>query len=111
VMIYPPSAETVRAAAQAVASGELPGAMAGLVGDYVERRSTAKQELEGTLYLNASCPLIRRLVEKPPSQEQRDALLPVLHQIARLSCGRLLSAADARQGYGSLTRALDAMIK
>ena len=36
--------------------------LAGLVGDYVARKS-ATEDFHGVLYLNASCPLVRRLAE------------------------------------------------
>ena len=55
-----------REAEASLEAGDLPGPLAGLVQDYVERKFADNDELRGTLYLNAACPLIRRLAERPP---------------------------------------------
>ena len=69
------------------------------------------EELKGTLYLNASCPLVRRLAESPPPEPSRDAVLDLLHQTARLFAGRMLSPADAVQAFRETTRAIEGLLK
>ena len=68
-------------------------------------------ELAGTLYLNTTSPLIRKLAEKPPRAELRDALLTLLYQMARLFAGRMLSAADAVAAFREVTRSLEGLVQ
>lgn len=109
LMVYPDGAETVREASQALEAGDLPEGLAGLVDEYVQTRFASGQDLQGKLILNASSPLLRRLAEHPPEQDRLAALLTILHQMARLFCGRMLSAADAAQAYAKLTTGLETL--
>ncbi len=80
LMLYPQGAELAREAEASLEAGDLPGPLAGLVQDYVQRKFADNDELRGTLYLNAACPLIRRLAERPPVPTVRtrhaDAAVP-----------------------------------
>jgi len=105
LMIYPQGAEIAREAEQALEGGELPGPLAGLVSDYVEQRF-GDTDLRGVLYLNASCPLVRRLAEKGDAAANRAAVLTILYQLARLFCGRLLNAADAAEAFDATIQSL-----
>ncbi len=67
--------------------------------------------MKGTLYLNASCPLVRRLAESPPPEAARAAALTLLHQVARLFAGRMLSATDAVAAFRETTRSLEELLK
>src|SRR4029077_20454985 len=58
LVIYPKDAEFIIETRNALDAGELPGPLAGLIGDYVNRMSGTEDDLSGTLYINASCPLI-----------------------------------------------------
>jgi molecular chaperone HtpG len=110
LMVYPEGAEIGREAREAMEKDELPGPIAGLVGEYVERRFQP-DDLQGTLILNASCPLVRRLAEASCPPAIRAALLTVMHQMARLFCGRMLSAAEAAQAFGDMTKAMGKLVK
>ena len=85
IVLYPQGAELAREAEASLQAGDLPGPLAGLVSEYIESRFSDRDELTGTLYLNASNPLIRRLAERPPEPAVRAAMLTLVHQLARLS--------------------------
>jgi molecular chaperone HtpG len=110
LMLYPQGAELAREAEASLQAGDLPGPLAGLVHQYVEGKFDS-DELRGTLYLNASCPLVRRLAERPPAPEARAAVLTLIHQVARLFAGRMLSAADAVGAFAEVTRALEGLMR
>jgi molecular chaperone HtpG len=110
LMLYPQGAELAREAQASIQAGDLPGPLAGLVHQYVEGKFDP-EELRGTLYLNASCPLVRRLAERPPAAEARAAVLTLIHQVARLFAGRMLSAADAVAAFAQMTRSLEGLLR
>jgi molecular chaperone HtpG len=111
LMLYPQGAELAREAEASFQAGDLPGPLAGLVQDFVETRFGDRDALAGTLYLNASNPLVRQLAERPPPAEVQACVLAVLYQFARLFAGRMLSAADAVQAFGEVTRSLEGLVK
>jgi molecular chaperone HtpG len=111
VIMYPHGAEIVREANSALEAGELPSGLEGLVGEYVESRTSSGEDMHGTLYVNASCPLIRRLAEQSGNADSRDAALSLLYQVARLFCGRLLNAADVTGAFRDLTRSVEGLLK
>src|SRR5262249_18445080 len=108
LMLYPQGAELAREAEASLQSGDLPGPLAGLVSKYVEQKFSDPDELRGTLYLNASCPLVRRLADGAVEPAARAAALTLIHQVARLFAGRMLSAADAGEAFGQMAVALEA---
>src|SRR5262249_5671088 len=108
LMLYPQGAELAHEAESSLQAGDIPGPLAGLVYDYIERRFQDRSELRGTLYLNASNPLIRRLAEQPPG-EMTGCILTLIHQLARLFAGRMLSARDAVEAFGAVTRSLEGL--
>jgi molecular chaperone HtpG len=111
IVLYPQGAELAREAEASLQAGDLPGPLAGLVHEYIENRFADRDELAGTLYLNAGNPLVRRLAEQPPATEVRDAALTLIHQVARLFAGRMLSAADAVSAFDGVTRSLQGLVK
>jgi hypothetical protein len=111
LMLYPQGAELAREAEASMQAGDLPGPLAGLVNEYVEQKFGDGDELRGTLYLNASSPLIRRLAERPPAAETRAAVLTLLLQTARLFAGRMLSAADAVGAFRELTQSVEGLLR
>lgn len=111
LMLYPQGAELAREAEASLQAGDLPGPLAGLVNDYIESRFGDREELTGTLYLNAANPFIRRLAEHPPASEILVCALGLIHQVARLFAGRMLSAADAVTCFADLSRSLEGMVK
>jgi len=111
LMVYPHGAETAREASQALEAGDLPPGVAGLVGQFIDERFGGGDDLKGTLYLNAACPLVLKLAEPPVSEAQRMAALTVIHQTARLFCGRMLGPDDAVRAFKILTGALGGLVK
>ena len=111
IVLYPQGAELAQEASASAEAGDLPPPLAGLVNEYIDQKFGSGEELKGTLYLNASCPLVRRLAENPPAVATRDAVLTLLHQIARLFAGRMLSAADAVVAFRETTRSLGELLK
>jgi molecular chaperone HtpG len=109
LMLYPQGAELAREAEASLQAGDLPGPLAGLVSQFVEQKYR-EADLRGTLYLNAACPLIRRLAEQPPPEAQRVAVLTLIHQMARLFAGRMLSAADVVGAFAQVTRSLERLL-
>jgi molecular chaperone HtpG len=83
IVLYPVGSETVREAREALQDGELPRGLAGLVGDYVARESET-EDSRGTLYLNATCPLVRRLAEDAGLADRRWVVLTVVPSLAEL---------------------------
>jgi molecular chaperone HtpG len=110
LVLYPQGAELAREAEQSRQAGDLPDPLAGLVQEYIDQKFSGGTDLRGTLYLNASCPLVRQLAEKPPAAETLAAVLTLLHQVARLFAGRMLSAADAAEAFGETTRAIQGLL-
>jgi molecular chaperone HtpG len=110
VMLYPHGAETVREAGSALQAGEVAPGLAGLVSAYVEGRSAGAGDCGGTFYLNASCPLVRRLAQRPPGGDRLAAALDVLLQNARLFSGRTLTAADGVQAFREFTRGVERLL-
>jgi molecular chaperone HtpG len=105
LLIYPQGAELAREAEASMQAGDLPGPLAGLVREFVEQKFQGADDLHGTLYLNASCPLVRQLAAGEAG-ERRDAMLTLLYQVARLFAGRMLSATDAAGAFRELTHSL-----
>ena len=110
LMIYPQGAETVREARQALEEGDSLGGLTGLVQDYLERKSGSDDDFAGTLYLNASCPLVRRLAEDKTLAERQPTVLALLHQTARLFAGRMISPLEAVQAFREFNRAIESML-
>jgi molecular chaperone HtpG len=109
LMLYPQGAELARQAEQSLEAGDLPGPLAGLIQQYVDARTSAGEELNGTLYLNAACPLIRRLAEVEPGKLV--PALTVLQQVARLFAGRMMSTLDAVEAFGGLIQAVERLVE
>jgi molecular chaperone HtpG len=111
ILLYPQGAELAREADASRQAGDIPPPLAGLIGEFIDERFSKRDELRGTLFLNASNPLMRSLVEAPPPEPALRAVLEVVHQLARLFAGRMLSAADAVSAFGSITTALHGLAR
>ena len=110
IVLYPQGAELAREAESSLQAGDLPGPLAGLVHEYIESRFGDREELSGMLHLNASNPLIRRLAEPSVSPATRAASLTLIHQLARLFAGRMLSAQDAVSAFAGVTKAMQGLV-
>lgn len=111
ILLYPQGAELAREAEASLEAGDLPGPLAGLVHQYVEQKFRDTDDLRGTLYLNSSCPLVRRLAERTPAPQTLAATLSVLYQVARLFAGRMLSAAEAIDAFREFTGSLENLLE
>lgn len=108
LMIYPKDAEFISETRQALDRGELPGPLAGLVSDYMTKKvSTSDDDLKGTLYLNASNPLVVKLAALPANTPSLSPALGLIYQVARLFAGRLLSPQDVAKAFREATKAID----
>lgn len=72
---------------------------------------TAAADFRGSLYLNASCPLVRRLAEDAGLASCRGMVLMILYQIARLFAGRMLSPDDAVNAFREINSAIEEMLR
>src|SRR5262249_39732340 len=96
-------AELAREAGAGLESGDLPAPLAGLIHSYVEHRFSDADELRGTLYLNAACPLVRRPAERPPPPAA-----PAAGLAGRVQTGRRFGRAPAvGRGRGRRVRGAD----
>jgi hypothetical protein len=109
LMLYPKEAEFRRDSRQALERGELPGPFAGLVSQYLDQTSSADEDRNGTLYLNAACPLIQRLAEQPLAPAEQQAVLTLLYQIARLFAGRMLTPGDVTLAFKDILQAIQGL--
>lgn len=110
LMLYPEDADFVLETRDALTSGDLPDAMAGLVNAYLGDITAKSDDLKGVLYLNAACPLVQRLAADPPASVERGAVLTLLYQIARLFSGRTLTAADASAAFRDVVGAIEDLL-
>jgi molecular chaperone HtpG len=111
LIYYPQDAEFIIETRNALDSGEISGPMAGLIGDYIGKINPDEAELKGTLYLNASCGVVRQLADEPINEKARTAALTMVYQVARLFSGRTLTAADAKGAFQEMTQSIQKLIK
>lgn len=110
ILLYPQGAEIVQDARAALEEGELPEGLGGLVEDYVDRK-IGTADFNGSFYLNASCPLVRRLAEDETLAPFRPAVLTMLYQMARLFAGRMLSPTEAVAAFRDINKAIEGMLR
>lgn len=109
VILYPKDAEFIVSARQSLDGGDVPNALTGLVKDYVNRLSEQTVELDGTLYLNVSSPLILALNDAQDATLQ-DAALKMIYQVARLFSGRMLNTQQIIASFQMLTSSITTML-
>ena len=109
VMTYPANAETIRDASTAIDEGLLPDGFSGLAQGYVAQQRAVSNDV-GTLHLNATCPLIRRLAAPDLSPARRQAAIAVVVYFARLFCGRMLDARQASADIRAWQRSLEGLL-
>jgi molecular chaperone HtpG len=110
VMTYPAGAESAREAQSALDHGLFPEGFSSLVENYLHEQRNAIHD-EGTLHLNAACPLIRRLVSPELSACRKQAALSTIAYFAKLFCGRMLEAYQATSDLGVFRRSLERLIE
>jgi molecular chaperone HtpG len=109
VMTYPAGAESVRDAKSALERGLLPEGFSSLMEDYLHHRQASFRD-EGTLHLNAACPLIQKLASGELSPGRKQAALATVAYFAKLFCGRMLDASQAAADLGVWRRSLERLI-
>ena len=110
VLTYPKNAEFIRDASAALQDNLLPDGFAGLVENFLDRQN-ADAEQSGTLTLNASCPLIRGLLDENIPPARRHRALAVTAYFAKLFCGRMLEPSQAATDLGIWQRSLHQLAK
>jgi molecular chaperone HtpG len=110
LVLYPKDIDALLEARRALEDQAMPDPFADMVRDYVAARRVEEADLAGTLYLNADCPLVRRLASSPPPPPALHATLMLIYQVARLFAGRTLTALDAAQAFAALTDALTELV-
>ncbi len=111
IVIYPKDAEFIMETRSALDSDELPGPLAGLVNDYVNRLSQEHDDdLGGTFYINASNPLIIKLA-KLSEGTGRDAALMLIYQMAKLFSGRMLDNLQITEAFRDANSAIDKLLE
>jgi molecular chaperone HtpG len=110
LLVYPPSASRARDAQDALDSGAVRGAVAGLIRDYLAREGASPRS-EGVLHLNARNDLLRRLRDVPPASGAFSAALEIVYQTARVLSGRSLTPDDVRQGLAMTAFSLDQLVR
>lgn len=110
LMLYPQDAEFILETRGALDAGEIPGPLAGLIATYLHDTGTSEEDLKGTLYLNASCPLIGRLNALADESPARDAALTLIYQVARLFAGRTLTVSGATAAFEEAVQALASLL-
>ncbi|MDB5391736.1 MAG: hypothetical protein JWM11_7382 [Planctomycetaceae bacterium] len=109
VMMYPADAETIRGVAAALDEGLIPDGFSGFVRDFVDQKQAERSDV-GTIHLNSSCPLIRRLSSPEIPTARKQAALSVIAYFAKLFCGRMLDASQAATDLGAWQRSLDRLV-
>lgn len=111
IVIYPKDAEFIMETRSALDADELPGPLAGLVSDYVNRLSQEQEDdLEGTFYINVSNPLIIKL-SKLPQGTGRDSALMLIYQMAKLFSGRMLDNPQIIEAFHDAGTAINQLLE
>ncbi len=111
LMGYAQDTEFLMETQQAVEDDDLPDVLAEFINDFLESQiETAPEAIRGTLYLNASSSLVRRLAQKPVAEPTLQATLTLIYQIARLFSGRALTATDAMLAFRQSSEAMEVLI-
>jgi HSP90 family molecular chaperone len=110
IMSYPKEAEFVQDANEALDAGEIPDAFAGMVSAYLSQMTLDKEALAGVLYLNANNAFVQALA-KVENAEQREPVLDLMYEMARLLAGRLLDAQKITTLFANTTAAFMRLIR
>ena len=110
LFILPKDAEQWLDAHDALQKDEIDPAVSGLISSFLEAE-TDKENLEGTLFLNARCPFIQRLSKLAVDDRQQQLALELLYQIARLFSGKLTKATAAIEAYSAITAVTEELLK
>ncbi len=113
VMTYPADSELIRDATNALDQGIVPDGFSSLLRGFIESRKSSVLSADrdgGILHLNASCPLIKRLVSSQVPSGKKQAAVAVVAYFARLFCGRMLDGARATTDLEAWHKSLEGLI-
>jgi molecular chaperone HtpG len=112
LILHPEDSEWLTEARDALGTGEISGPLAELVDDYLSKRISkmTDDDINGILYLNDSCNLVRQLADNPPAENVRNTILDVIYQVARLFAGRTMKPADAVTSFREIVTSLQNLI-
>jgi molecular chaperone HtpG len=110
LLVHPPSAGRARDAQDALDSGAVRGAVAGLIRDYLAREGASSRSA-GVLHLNARNGLLRRLRDVPPASGAFSAALEIVYQTARVLSGRALTPRDVQEALAMTAFSLDQLVR
>lgn len=111
ILVYPPGSDDIAGARAALESGEITGAVARLVEEYLRTRDPAQAAAQGILHLNAACPLMQRLLTLSPDSGVFTAALEIVYHNARFFAGRSLTASEARQSFDMISYSLSQLLE
>ena len=111
LLTYTETAQHVRDANEALDSRNLPKHFSDFLESYVEQKKGEAGSCEGTVVINASSKLIRRLSDKNMDQRSVELVLEVLYQQARLFADPTLRTPDASDALGKISTSILEMIK
>ncbi|MDB2686692.1 ATP-binding protein [Mariniblastus sp.] len=110
LMVYPNNAKFLRDTRDALEQNELPDALAGLIGGYLDSRSSETENANGTLHFNANSPLVQDLIQLNPNSEAFRSGCTLLYQLARLLEGEMLNAQQAVGAFQDASRAIQLLL-
>lgn len=110
ILVYPPGSDHIAEARAALDGGEISGALAGLVEEYLRMRDPLHTATEGILHLNADSPLMSHLLKIPPEHAAFTAALEIVYHNARFFAGRTLTAQEARQGFDMISYSVEQLV-
>ncbi len=108
LVLYPRNADLVQERRRTRGSGDTPTGLDALVGAMIDHLMSDEEDTSGILYLNADCPIMRRLAAD--TSDLNAAVLTVVHQTARLFAGHVLTPADVANAYGKIGDALATLL-
>jgi len=112
LVLHPEDAELIIETRDALDAGEISGPLAEFVNDFMTKRFSemTDDDIQGSLYLNASCPLIQQLADDIVPDINRQAILEAIYQVARLFAGRTMTPVDAISAFSGLTASLQKLM-
>jgi molecular chaperone HtpG len=111
MLIYPPGSDHIAETRAALDGGEISGPIAGLVAAYLAMRDPMRTGTQGTLHINASNPLMRRVLTLPPENEAFTATLEIVYHNARFFAGRTLTAQEAKLGFEMISYSVEQLVR
>jgi len=110
ILVYPPGSEFISKARNAINQGEIGGPLAGLIEEYLRLRDPLENASRGTIHLNASNSLMKKLVTLSPDLPEFTAALEIIYHNAEFFAGRSMTAQQARQSFDMISYSVEQLI-